>query len=373
MKDLSLDPQKRFLELDALRGLAAMLVVMFHYSMNYSDLPVYRIFKYGITGVDLFFLISGFVIFQSIKAANSGTEFLINRLTRLYPTYWVAVTFTAFIIYLSWSFGYTYKLDWGLYWKNMTMFQLYFGVNDLDGSYWTMCTEMLFYLIMFVLLVSRLIRFVIPVFIGLIALTLLASKYRDTGGEMYWDYWGNFPLSQYIPLFFAGILFYKITVENERKWRFYILIAACWASQILLFNYCGRNTGYMLRGHYVYIISSYFIIFFLFSFHKLKWIVNPVTLYLGKISFPLYLIHQFFSVNFLIQELINRGFNYYVAAYLVALPTCILIASLFTFTVERKFSPLLRKWLKRLLLVRLPNYLNSNPNYLKIRTLLNRF
>lgn len=77
MKDLSLDPQKRFLELDALRGLAAMLVVMFHYSMNYSDLPVYRIFKYGITGVDLFFLISGFVIFQSIKAANSGTEFLL--------------------------------------------------------------------------------------------------------------------------------------------------------------------------------------------------------------------------------------------------------------------------------------------------------
>jgi peptidoglycan/LPS O-acetylase OafA/YrhL len=83
---------KRFQELDALRGIAALLVVVFHFTMHrpQSELG----FKYGITGVDLFFIISGFVIFMSINNVNSAKEFVVNRITRLYPTYWACVTTT---------------------------------------------------------------------------------------------------------------------------------------------------------------------------------------------------------------------------------------------------------------------------------------
>lgn len=53
----------RYTELDALRGIAALMVVFFHFTM---DRPQGQMgFKLGVTGVDLFFIISGFVIFMS--------------------------------------------------------------------------------------------------------------------------------------------------------------------------------------------------------------------------------------------------------------------------------------------------------------------
>src|SRR6218665_3210372 len=339
MNTFSPNHQKRYLELDALRGIAALFVVLFHYSLHYKELPVFSIFRFGITGVDLFFLISGFVIFQSISAVKSGTEFLINRLTRLYPTYWVAVTFTFFVIFFTNRvvLGYNYSPQWGDYWCNMTMFQYYIGVDDLDGPYWTMITEMVFYLIMFVLLVTRLIRFTIPLFILMLASTVIVSWfYKDSGGEFYWDYKFNFPLSQYLPLFFGGIAFYKITVEKTRQWRYYLLIVICYLTQYMFYEYVGRLNGFISHAEYKLILAIYFTLFFLFAFGKLKWLVNPVTVFLGKISFPLYLIHQFFSINFMIPKLMKIGVNYYVAAYLVALPICILVASFITFTVERR-------------------------------------
>ena len=64
---------KRYLELDALRGLAAVFVMLFHYTQGKD---VSEVFNLGVTGVDLFFLISGFVIFMSINKVSSGREFV---------------------------------------------------------------------------------------------------------------------------------------------------------------------------------------------------------------------------------------------------------------------------------------------------------
>lgn len=60
----------RYEELDALRGIAALMVVLFHFTMYRQETKFG--FKLGTTGVDLFFLISGFVIIMSlIKIKNS--------------------------------------------------------------------------------------------------------------------------------------------------------------------------------------------------------------------------------------------------------------------------------------------------------------
>ncbi len=51
------------------------------------------IFVYGNTGLGLFFILSGFVIFMSLPNSNGIKEFVINRICRLYPTYWASVSF----------------------------------------------------------------------------------------------------------------------------------------------------------------------------------------------------------------------------------------------------------------------------------------
>ena len=151
--------KRRYLELDALRGLAAISVVFFHYTRPQN---VSHIFSFGVTAVDLFFMISGFVIFMSINKISSGKKFVINRISRLYPTYWFCVIFAFAVmtflkiskfpinhikIYSSWDFV-----------ANLTMFQLYFNVPNLDGPYWTLIVEMLFYILILILFQLNLLK-----------------------------------------------------------------------------------------------------------------------------------------------------------------------------------------------------------------------
>lgn len=353
----------RFQELDALRGVAALVVLLFHYSMNNATLLPF--FKYGVTGVDLFFLISGFVIFRSISQVKSGAEFLINRFCRLFPTYWVAVSFTFLIIFMNEHVVTDLKtpINWEHYWYNMTMFQYYFNVPNLDGPYWTMIVEMVFYLTMFVLLISNSLRSIVPFFVLLVLFGLLLSDfYRGEGSiEFTADYFVNFPLAQYVALFLGGILFYRLHQTNTHRIRLILLIIGCYLAQIVLFNAGDGPDGHLSLAEYQLVLGCYFLLMFLFVFGKLRWLVNRYTLFLGKISFALYLIHQYFSVSFLIPTLTKAGMNVYVASYLIALPACLLVAAAITYGIEKPAGPWLKKKLNYLLIEKAGGILRRIP------------
>jgi len=94
----------RIVELDALRGLAALAVVAFHYTTLYGELyghstqpPVS--FGFGNYGVHLFFLISGFVIFMTLERTRTAMDFVVSRFSRLFPAYWVAILMSAAVVY----------------------------------------------------------------------------------------------------------------------------------------------------------------------------------------------------------------------------------------------------------------------------------
>ena len=83
--------KNRLQELDALRGVAALCVAFFHYT---NGTFLYNlVFKFGGTAVDLFYMISGFVIFLSVVNAASWKEFVKKRIARLYPTYWICLLY----------------------------------------------------------------------------------------------------------------------------------------------------------------------------------------------------------------------------------------------------------------------------------------
>ena len=332
--------RSRLSEIDALRGIAALFVLCFHYSLN--GRPTYPIFRFGITGVDLFFLISGFVIMMSMERIKYGYEFIISRFCRLFPTYWTCVTL-ALIIILSCKpyYGHQFIIPWAQYFANMTMFQHYLGYEDLDGPYWTMIIEMLFYMLMLLLFYVRAIKSVV-FFLTFMVLAMTGLTEKFNGDSITHNILHFFPLMQFLPLFLAGILFYKV-YNQEKKSKFYILlIIGCYFCQILLYKFGGRSYGHVSHPEYKLIVAIYFAFLFLLLFRKLKFIVNRYTLFLGKISFALYLIHQYLSINCIIPILVDNGVNFYIAAYAIAFPVSLLVAAGITFYVEVPAA----RWLK---------------------------
>ncbi|MGK4569054.1 hypothetical protein [Flavobacterium sp. 3HN19-14] len=82
-------------------------------------------------------------------------------------------------------------------------------------------------------------------------------------------------------------------------------------------------------------LAVFFLIFVLFVNRKLHFIVNRVTLFLGKISFALYLIHQWISIDLIIPFFTEKmQLNFWVVVLVVNLPLVILLATAVTFFVE---------------------------------------
>ena len=129
---------ERLAWIDSLRGLAALLVV-------YSHCPLFGregqmiLDVSGQLGVDVFFIISGYVVPSSISAnhAHPLRVFAIRRFWRLYPLYWLSIPFGLLVLP---SVPSTAAIV-----ANVTMAQRYLGASDIISVYWTLSIELLFY------------------------------------------------------------------------------------------------------------------------------------------------------------------------------------------------------------------------------------
>lgn len=134
----------RLAGLDALRGIAALLVVMQHavaLTLDHTDLyrPLFHSIELGRFGVLLFFLISGFVIPPSLARAGLA-RFAVNRAFRLLPALWLSVACAATILTLRGD-PFT-PLD---VIANMTMLAHFLTGKLLFGCYWSLSYELVFY------------------------------------------------------------------------------------------------------------------------------------------------------------------------------------------------------------------------------------
>ena len=225
----------RLQPLDAIRGIAAMMVVLFHYTAHNSMIfpPTYQpgiIVSWGYLGVNFFFMVSGFVIFMTLCKTINSWDFVVSRFSRLYPTYWFAVLATTATVTL-------YGVQEALRTPqevliNLTMLQGFMQVRNVDGVYWTLTYELLFYAWMFLLFrLNRLAQ--IERFLGAWLLMAAASHILTL-------VYGHFPwkitfslLLQYAHLFAAGILFYLIYAGKANRVT-YGLLGLCVVNQLLV-------------------------------------------------------------------------------------------------------------------------------------------
>jgi peptidoglycan/LPS O-acetylase OafA/YrhL len=141
---------RRLAFLDAARALAAAAVFVQHWLDSLS--PAFarfsrEVFNFGVLGVILFFLVSGYIIPVSLERSGSLKRFWVGRVFRLYPLYLVCLG----VLLLLWKTGvrelpadFVAGLPHSL-WRNATMLQEWLSVPHADPLFWTLGYELLFY------------------------------------------------------------------------------------------------------------------------------------------------------------------------------------------------------------------------------------
>ncbi len=336
----------RFEEIDVLRGLAAMCVVLSHYSTHcvgfFREAPfgleLHTV--YGFYAVQLFFIISGFVISLTLEKSNSWRDFAFSRLSRLYPAYWVAVTLV--VVVELFVFG---KTPWiGGYFANMTMLQEFIGFTNLDNVFWSLTVELAFYAIMGVIFATGLlprIEMVAGIWLALACLWSLMDQHLGIGLPAFLP---RFLILRHVAFFVAGITFYRITVKGLTRPRAALILAALAAAGWIDGQWdtdvpaVGWIDGLQRLGIAVVLFAA----FGLAVTGKLRFAVSPVTLWLGAISYPLYLSHRNLGFSTM-SRLYELGFPVWLL-FTVTLAGALILATALSYLVERPALRALRQW-----------------------------
>ncbi len=314
---------QRYAELDALRGIAAIMVVLFHYSVKYGQIygnPVEPMisFELGYYGVHLFFIISGFVIFLTLDKTRHAADFIVSRFSRLYPAYWFAVILTFSVIYVFSLPGREVGFRSALI--NLTMLQSWTGAENVDGVYWSLAVELSFYFIMLFLYITKQLSKINLIAIGWLII-IIGSRYLE-GNNIIKLHWAAklFFLLDYGNLFIAGIMFYKI-MHGEERINYAILLVALIAE-------------FYAQGKTAFLIAAYFIVFYLFAVDHIKILASKPLIWLGTISYSLYLIHQ--NIGYvIINEMRFFGILNPVTIIIIPLLTSLLVATLMQRYIEK--------------------------------------
>lgn len=144
---------------DVLRFAAALWVVITHYGFigptggqtGYavtSIEPLALFFRMGYLGVPIFFVLSGYLIYH-VSENRSPIDFGLNRFVRLMPAFWTAILFS-FMVTSLFAGSFTTPILGVI--ANFTLVPQFFGYAYVDGVYWTLLYEFIFYFWFFVLL-----------------------------------------------------------------------------------------------------------------------------------------------------------------------------------------------------------------------------
>jgi peptidoglycan/LPS O-acetylase OafA/YrhL len=338
----------RLAALDGLRLVAAVAVMSFHYSGIFTpfwDAAPHVVFptlneftRFGYLGVELFFIISGFVILMTAYD-RSIESFAASRVARLFPAYWVAIVLT-FTLQAFWDAGRQPSFVEAL--VNLTMVQDPYGMPHVQGAFWTLWIELKFYLLIGVFILVGMSRR------RMIAFALLWPLMGQIASATSTTFLVSLLSPTYAPYFAAGICLFLLHREGHD--------IATWL--VLGFNWvlCVRQaTGYaervsdLVRAPVSPLVTgiavSLMILVVLAVTHgpisRIGW--GWLT-WAGALTYPLYLVHGQFG--FFVIDRLHQDYSPYVVLAAAAL-TCFVLAFLIHLLVERPFARPLRRAVER--------------------------
>ena len=276
----------RLVGVDALRGVAAIAVCLFHWErIAFDTATAAQSFRFGLLGVELFFVISGFVILMVAERARSVLSFVVARALRLYPAYLASVALTA--VYVLW----VGKYDVGAVLVNLTMLQSFVDVPNITNPYWTLAFEISFYGLLTAVLAGRALGRIEQL---ALAWLVAALVYRLlVPGPLGFD--PDRPMAQlgyilvapqFAPFFVIGLMMYRLRAGQLRRTGALALAAAL---AVTLFG----------RADFALVPGPVYGLFACAAAAALWRAAGPVPhwralaplAWLGIVSYPLYLVH----------------------------------------------------------------------------------
>ncbi|RYE37010.1 MAG: acyltransferase [Sphingobacteriaceae bacterium] len=268
----NLKQKKALYQVDLLRAIAATGVCLFHFICGNSKFLdrynlIYKPFQFGYLGVDVFFIISGFIIcysFPSNYQTKNVITFFKKRLLRVHPPYLMSISLTILVAYT--AALYTHN---PVHVSGLNLFYHFFYLNNftdvtyITGVYWTLGIEFQFYIILG-LLFSRMCKSFY--YLSGIILFLLALS------------WINIDHTHLIfghtPLFCIGILLYFILFNYQYP---KVILLCLLVTSLIILGYNQTASFYT---------SLFTICIICIPFGK-----NKLVQFLSGISYSLYLVH----------------------------------------------------------------------------------
>jgi peptidoglycan/LPS O-acetylase OafA/YrhL len=290
--------------------------------------------QYADLGVNLFFVISGFVVLMTAWG-RTPAEFAASRVARLFPAYWVAVALTAGLLIVVWP-------QKGLSaWEaiaNLTMAHQAADITHVDGVYWTLWVELRFYLLIGLL---TLVGVTTKRVVALIVLwPVLAAMAHTTGSDLA----ASLLVWNYAPFFGAGMALYLVYRHGNQILN-WLLVAYSWAFMVgIVGRYFPR--GVVPKTHHnpslvvtVVVLTGCVAAVWLATTtwaRRVGWVWLTTA---GALTYPLYLLHEWWG--WWVIDRLDPALPKY-AVLLVTTVVCCLAAWLIHRLVERPLSPILR-------------------------------
>ncbi len=299
-------------------------------------------FQFGLFGVTLFFLTSGFIIPVSIEKANSIKSFWISRIYRLFPLYLVSILVTLLLVYLGSMEG-TSPTAASLL-ANAVMLAKFLGQPLIQGLYWTLNLEMVFYLLVTGLFLVGLLKKSALLALGALASALLVGVVGTQVLHLFESGWG---LCFQLATMFVGTVYFRYMggQASAKTWAFIFVAALGVLFTITYFNLFHQDVPEALGTRSFWPVTNAFLAAYLLftSCFLLRGGSYPASfLFLGRISYSLYLV-QATVLPLVLPHLENVLFS-----TLVGLGTTVLV-SYFTYTyIEKPFIHLGRKVVRRI-------------------------
>jgi peptidoglycan/LPS O-acetylase OafA/YrhL len=335
---------------DLLRGIAALIVVVGHFTYLYLHSPevvavitmseptpavefpqlilkLNDLFNLPSMGVAVFFLISGFVIPLSLEGTSTRAYFL-KRFLRIFPTYWVALTIGIAAIFVSATFwSKPVAHDSVDYFSNTFLLANLFGRFDILSVAWTLQIEMKFYLLapfIFIALQRGMLWPLLLCGFAVVCVCWNATSLCNNVDIACWDHY-RFSVRMFwvdvmhmVFMLIGSVIYaqYRRLIPNWQAIAGVAFLFACyqqtvWASPLPVSN---RDLPYLWG---LMIFGSLYLL-------RGRITLTPVFRFLADISYSLYVIHPL--VGYVTMRLLMAAGLPYLPAFAVALALVIGIA-----------------------------------------------
>ncbi|MFF9807287.1 acyltransferase family protein [Streptomyces coeruleorubidus] len=346
----------RLRALDGLRLVAALMVAAYHYggrdgevSEAWGSSPkeqfptLHEYFAYGCLGVQVFFVISGFVICMS-GWGRPLKSFFASRASRLLPAYWVAVVLVTAVFALPMVAYKAVSPSDAL--VNLTMLQMPLGVDRVLGVCWTLWAEVRFYALfaLCVVLPGANRRRVTMFCAGWMLATVIAQN-------------ANMPLldivvmPEYAPFFIGGVGLYLVHLDRRDAYGWGIvavswLIGQHFAVQGLWHAPDAGGFSYRSSIGIVLVVTFGFVAVAAIALGWLRWANWRWLTVAGALTYPFYLVHE--HLGWVVIHALHRGLGLPSAAtFSLTVASMLLLAWLLNQYVEKPLTPRLRALLAK--------------------------